>query len=186
VDPAASFPPDRVGRDFDRGRVDAVWSSDITYLTCGEGDGYVCAIRDEHSRRVLGWSLADHMRTELVEAAVDAAVSMRGGSVAGTILHSDRGSQFTSHDMAEACAKHDLRRSMGATGICWDNAGVESLWSTVKHEYYKRHAFTTYASLLAGLDNYVRFYNNERGHSALGMVSPIDFEIASRTRQQSS
>nr|WP_246600940.1 IS3 family transposase [Skermania piniformis] len=186
VDPTASFPPDRVGRSFDRGRLDAVWTSDITYLTCGEGDAYWCAIRDEHSRRVLGWSLAEHMRTELVTAAVEAAVTVRGGSVTGTILHSDRGSRYTSHDMAKACSGHGLRRSMGATGICWDNAGAESLWSTVEHEYYKRHAFTTYASLLAGLGKYIRFYNNDRRHSSLGMVSPIDFEITSRTSRQSS
>ena len=186
VDPTASFPPDRVGRIFDQGRLDSVWTSDITYLTCGEGDAYLCAIRDEHSRRVLGWSLADHMRTELVEAAVDAAAFTRGGTVAGTILHSDRGSQFTSHDMAKACSRHGLLRSMGATGICWDNAGSESLWSTVKHEHYKRHAFTTYSNLTAGLDNYIRFYNHDRRHSSLGMISPIDFEIATRARQQSS
>lgn len=186
VDPTASFPPDRVGRFFDQGRLDAVWTSDITYLTCGEGDAYLCAIRDEHSRRTLGWALADHMRTELVEAAVDAAVFTRGGKVGGTILHSDRGSQYTSHDMAKACARHGLLRSMGATGVCWDNAGAESLWSTVKHEYYKRHAFTTYANLTAGLDNYVKFYNHHRRHSSLGMISPIDFEIASRASQQSS
>lgn len=186
VDPAASFPPDRVGRVFDQGRLDAVWTSDITYLTCGEGDAYLCAIRDEHSRRVLGWSVADHMRTELVEQAVDAAVFTRGGAVAGTILHSDRGSQYTSHDLAKACSDHGLRRSMGATGICWDNAGSESLWSTVKHEYYKRHAFTTYANLTAGLDNYLRYYNHGRRHSSLGMISPIDFEITARINQQSS
>ena len=186
VDPTATFPPDRVGRVFDQGHLDAVWTSDITYLRCGEGDAYLCAIRDEHSRRVLGWSLADHMRTELVEAAVDAAVFTRGGNVKGTTMHSDRGSQFTSHDMAQACSGHGLLRSMGATGICWDNAGVESLWSTVKHEYYKRHAFTTYANLTAGLDNYIRFYNHERRHSSLGMLSPIDFEIASLARQRSS
>ncbi|BBY59730.1 integrase core domain-containing protein [Mycolicibacterium sarraceniae] len=135
---------------------------------------------------MLGWSLADHMRTELVEAAVDAAVFIRAGNVAGTILHADRGGQFTSHDMAQVCSEHGLLRSMGATGICWDNAGAESLWSTVKHEYYKRHAFTTYANLTAGLDNYIRFYNHERRHSSLGMISPIDFEIASQPRQQSS
>lgn len=186
VDPAASFPPDRVGRQFDRGGINLVWTSDITYLTCGEGDAYLCAIRDEHSRRVLGWSLADHMRTELVEDAVNAAVLTRGGSVAGTILHSDRGSQYTSYDMASACRRHGLQRSMGATGICWDNAGAESLWSTVKHESYKRHAYTSYANLTAGLDNYIRFYNHDRRHSSLGMISPIDFEIRSHTRQQSS
>lgn len=90
------------------------------------------------------------MRTELVEEAVDAAVFTRGGSVAGTILHSDRGSQFTSHDLANVCSDHGLRRSMGATGICWDNAGSESLWSTVKHECYKRHAFTAYAEFGCG------------------------------------
>ncbi|WP_157084364.1 integrase core domain-containing protein, partial [Millisia brevis] len=132
------------------------------------------------------WSLADHMRTELVEAAVDAAVFTRGGSVAGTILHSDRGGQYTSHDIAGACGRHGLRRSMGATGICWDNAGSESLWSTVKHEYYKRHAFVSYASLTAGLDNYVRFYNHDRRHSSLGMISPIRFEISSHASRQSS
>ena len=186
VDPAASFPPDRVGRDFDRGGINLVWTSDITYLTCGEGDAYLCAIRDEHSRRVLGWSLADHMRTELVEDAVDAAVLTRGGSVAGTILHSDRGGQYTSYDMASACRRHGLQRSMGATGICWDNAGAESLWSTVKHENYKRHAYGSYANLAAGLDNYIRFYNHDRRHSSLGMISPIDFEITSLTSQQSS
>lgn len=185
-DRTASFPPDRVGRVFDQGRLDAVWTSDITYLTCGEGDAYLCAIRDEHSRRVLGWSVAQHMGTGLVVAAVDAAVFTRGGSVSETILHSDRGSQYTSHDMARLCSVHGLRRSMGATGICWDNAGAESLWSTVKHEYYKRHAIPSYANLTAGLDNYIRYYNHERRHSSLGMISPIDFEIASRRNQLSS
>jgi putative transposase len=89
VDPAASFPPDLVGRCFDQGRPDAVWSSDITYLSCGEGDMFLCAIRDEHSRRVLGWAVDDHMRTELVTTAVDRAVFTRGGRCRGAILHSD-------------------------------------------------------------------------------------------------
>ncbi|GAS92738.1 IS3 family transposase, partial [Mycolicibacterium brisbanense] len=136
VDPTASFPDDLVERRFDQGRPDAVWSSDITYLTCGEGDMYLCAIRDEHSKRVLGWSVADHMLTELVTDALARAVAVRGGDVAGTIMHSDRGTQFTAHAMAQACADAGLRRSMGATGICWDNSGAESLWSTFKHEYY--------------------------------------------------
>ena len=93
VDPTASFPPDLVERRFDQGRPDAVWSSDITYLNCGEGDMYLCAVRDEHSKRVLGWSVADHMRTELVTEALARAVAVRGGHVGGTIMHSDRGTQ---------------------------------------------------------------------------------------------
>jgi hypothetical protein len=93
VDPTASFPPDLVKRRFDQGRPDAVWSSDITYLRCGEGDMYLCAIRDEHSKRVLGWSVADHMLTELVTDALAQAVAVRGGHVGGTIMHSDRGTQ---------------------------------------------------------------------------------------------
>lgn len=176
VDQAASFPPDLVGRRFDRGRPDLVWSSDITYLTCGEGEMFLCVIRDEHSRRALGWALAEHMRAELVVHAVDRAVFARGGRCTGTILHSDRGTQYTAAITAEACARHGLFRSMGATGICWDNAGAESLWSTFKHECYYRHAYATRAELVAAVDNWIRFYNHRRRHSAIGMRSPIDYE----------
>ncbi|WP_083873088.1 IS3 family transposase [Nocardia testacea] len=124
VDPGASFSPDLVGRRFDQGRLDAVWTSDITYLNCGEADMYLCAIKDEHSKRVLGWSVADHMRTELVTDTLDMAVAARGGRGRGIVLHADRGSQYTASAMAAACRRHGLHRSMGATGICWDNAGT--------------------------------------------------------------
>ena len=186
VDPAASFPPDLVGRRFDRGRIDVVWSSDITYLSCGQGDMYLCAIRDEHSRRVLGWAVDDHMRTELVTAAVAQAVFTRGGRCRGTILHSDRGSQYTAHDLAAAAAEHGLRRSMGETGICWDNAGAESLWSTFKHEHYYRHAFRTITELVAAVDNWMHFYNNQRRHSAIGMRSPITYERTLKAATEAS
>ena len=186
VDPAASFPPDLVGRRFDRGRTDAVWSSDITYLSCGEGDMYLCAIRDEHSRRALGWNTDDHMRTELVTTAVDRAVFVRGGRCRGTALHSDRGTQFTAHDMAAACSRHGLRRSMGATGVCWDNAGAESLWSTFKHECYYRHTFATKMELIAAVDNWMFFYNNQRRHSSIGMLAPIDYEQTLKAATEAS
>lgn len=176
VDPTASFPADLVERQFDQGRCDAVWSSDITYLTCGEGDMYLCAVRDEHSRRVLGWSVADHMLTELVTDALTQAVAVRGGNVNGTIMHSDRGAQFTAQAMAQACAEVGLRRSMGATGICWDNSGAESLWSTFKHEYYYRHVFATKTELIAAVDKWMMLYNYQRRHSAIGMLTPIAYE----------
>lgn len=176
VDPTASYPTDLVNRHFDRGRCDAVWSSDITYLTCGEGDMYLCALRDEHSRRVLGWSVADHMLTELVTDALAQAVAVREGNVGGTIMHSDRGAQFTAQAMTQACAEAGLRRSMGATGICWDNSGSESLWSTFKHEYYYRHAFATKMEVVAAVDKWMNYYNNQRRHSAIGMLSPIAYE----------
>ncbi|GLC11018.1 MULTISPECIES: IS3 family transposase [Mycobacterium] len=176
VDPTASFPADLVERCFDQGRCDAVWSSDITYLTCGEGDMYLCAIRDEHSKRVLGWTVADHMLTALVTDALAQAVAVRGGHLSGTIMHSDRGVQYTAKAMVQACADAGLRRSMGATGICWDNSGVESLWSTFKHEFYYRHVFATKSELVAAVDKWMDFYNNQRRHSALGMISPNAYE----------
>ncbi|WP_216896115.1 IS3 family transposase [Nocardia alni] len=175
-DPAASFPPDLVDREFDQGRPDAVWTSDITYLTCGEGDMYLCAVKDEHTKKVLGWTTEDHMLAEFVTDAVDRAAAAREGRCVGTILHSDRGSQYTADATAKACRRHGLRRSMGATGICWDNAGAESLWSTFKHECYYRHTFATKAELVAAVDNWINFYNSQRRHSVIGMLSPARYE----------
>ncbi|MFE9579948.1 integrase core domain-containing protein [Nocardia sp. NPDC006044] len=120
--------------------------------------------------------MADHMRAELVITAVDRAVFVRGGRCRSTILHSDRGTQDTAKATAAACARHGLLRSAGATGICWDNAGAEGLWSSFKHESYYRHAFATKAELVAAVDNWMHFHNHQRRHSAIGMLSPIDYE----------
>src|ERR1700733_10522950 len=133
-------------------------------MTCGEGEMYLCAVRDEHSKRVLGWSVADHMLTELVTDALAQAVAVRAGQVGGTIMHSDRGTQYTARAMVQACADAGLRRSMGATGICWDNSGAESLWSTFKHEYYYRHVFATKSELVAAVDKWMHLSNHsDRG-----------------------
>jgi putative transposase len=176
VDPTASFPPDLVDRAFDQGRVDAVWFTDITYLACGEGEMFLCAIRDGHSRKVLGYSVSDRIGAGMVTDAIDAAVATRSGRCRGTVLHSDRGGEFTAHLTARACFRHGLRRSMGATGICWDNSPAESFWSTFKHEEYYRHVYATKAELVAAVDKWVRFYNSVRRHSAIGMLSPDDYE----------
>jgi transposase InsO family protein len=180
VDPAASFPPDLLARHFDQGRTDAVWLTDITYLTCGEGDMFLCAIRDGHSRKVLGYSISDHISAEMVTDAIGDAVTVRGGGCRGTILHSDRGGEFTARLTARACFGHGLRRSMGETGVCWDNSPAESFWSTFKHEHYYRHAYATKAELVAAVDNWIRFYNSVRRHSAIGMLSPDNFEQSLR------
>ncbi|MFD1044351.1 IS3 family transposase, partial [Kibdelosporangium lantanae] len=176
VNPSASFPPDLVEREFDQGRLDAVWLTDITYLTCGEGEMFLCAIRDGHSRKVLGHSISDHISAEMVTNAIGAAVAARGNGCRGTILHSDRGGEFTAHFTARACLRHGLRRSMGATGICWDNSPAESFWSTFKHEHYYRHTYATKTELIAAIDKWIRFYNSGRRHSAIGMRSPDDYE----------
>ncbi|WP_039804067.1 IS3 family transposase [Nocardia araoensis] len=176
VDPVASFPPDLVARAFDQGRPDAVWTTDFTYLSCGEGEMYLCAIRDGHTRRVLGHVVADHIGADVVETAIEQAVAVRGGRVHGTILHSDRGGEFTAALTAQACARHGLRRSMGATGICWDNSPAESLWSTFKHEFYYRHTFTRKTELVAAVDKWIHRYNTSRRHSSIGGISPLRYE----------
>lgn len=112
------------------------------------------------------------MRTELVTDALTQAVNVQNGAVVGTIIHSDRGRQYTAQAMTRQYADAGLRRSMGATGICWDNSGAESLWSTSKHEYYYRRAFAAKAELVAAIDKWMHLYNSCRRHSTVGMVNP--------------
>ena len=175
-DPAAMVPPDLVGRDFDRGRLDAVWASDITYLSTGQGPVYLCAVRDEHSKHVLGWAAADHMRASLVTTCLDMAAATRRRSVSGTIFHADRGTQYTSGQVAETCHTLGLAQSVGRTGVCWDNACSESFWSIFKHEYYFRHTFATRAELYRAIDKWMVYYNTRRRHSSNGQRSPLAYE----------
>jgi putative transposase len=131
--------PDLVGRVFDRGVLDEVWTSDITYLATGQGWLYLSAVRDGCSRRVLGWAMADTLHTDVVERALRSAVTMRGYDTGkqGTdrvIFHADRGTQYTSDQLARAATDVGVRLSMGRTGVCWDNAQIESFWSTLKHD----------------------------------------------------
>lgn len=169
--------PDLVGRVFDRGVLDEVWTSDITYLRTGEGWLYLCAVRDGCSRRVLGWAIAETLHTDVVEQALRSAVTMRGRDVGGVIFHADRGSQYTSDQLAHAAAEVGARVSMGRTGVCWDNAQIESFWSTLKHEYYNRQSFATKHEARHGVGRWIEeTYNRRRRHSAIGMISPVAFE----------
>jgi putative transposase len=168
---------DLVERRFDRGELNVVWISDITYLTTGEGWLYLCAIRDGCSRRVLGWAVEDHMRTDLVEAALRRAVTLRDELPGKVIFHADRGTQYTSEQITNACADLPVLRSMGRTGVCWDNAAAESFWSTLKTEFYNRRTWPTKAEARLAVGAWIEDrYNRRRRHSAIGMISPVRFE----------
>jgi transposase InsO family protein len=169
--------PDLVNRHFDQGAPNRVWTSDITYLAYGNKWAYLCAVKDGNSRRVLGRSVDNHMRADLVEDALRQAVTLRGTLPGTVIFHTDRGSQFTSQQIANLAQDLPILRSMGRTGVCWDNAQIESFWSIYKHEYYYRHVFTTLEELRQGTYAWIDgWYNAKRRNSAIGYLSPIDYE----------
>jgi len=141
--------PDLVERRFDQGALNLVWTSDITYLSTGQGWLYLAAVRDGCSRRVLGYAFSDSLHTEVVETALRRAVMFRdpgAGPTAGVIFHADRGCQYTSAQLAAVATELDVQLSVGRTGVCWDNAQQESFWSTLKTEFYQRHQFATKAT----------------------------------------
>lgn len=176
-DPHAPGLPDLVNREWDTGQLDRVWTSDITYLATGQGWLYLCAVRDGCSRRVIGWAMAEHLRTELVTAALAMAVAFRTARPATVVFHADRGTQYTSREIADYTAAHGLACSVGRTGVCWDNAQQESYWSSLKAEFYDRRGWPTRAEAAAAVGDWIeRVYNRRRRRSSLGMLTPVRFE----------
>jgi putative transposase len=174
--PGVRVADDLVCRQFQPAAPNVLWMADITYLRTWEGWLYLCAVQDAFSRRIVGWSMADHMRSDLVVDALNMAIARREPD-AGLIHHSDMGSQFVSLAFGQAAAKAGIARSMGSRGNCWDNAVAESFFATLKKELVHRRSWPTREELRREVFDYIEiFYNATRRHSTLGMVSPAAYE----------
>jgi putative transposase len=176
--------PDLIGRDFTAEAVNQRWCGDITYIKTWDGWAYLATVIDLHSRAVVGWAITDHMRTELVTAALDRALAHRDPP-AGVIFHSDRGSQYTSTAFAEYCTRNGIRRSLGRTGICYDNAVSESFFATYKKELIHTRPWPTIKHLAKETFDWIEtYYNTQRRHSTLDYLTPREYELGYREISQ--
>jgi putative transposase len=176
-DPAATARADRIRRDFtaDAAKINARWCGDITYIGTWEGWLYLATVIDIASRRIVGYALADHLRTELVADALANAVAARDPAP-GVIFHSDRGCQYTSAAFASLASENGVTLSLGRTGQCWDNALSESFFASLKGELIDLQAWPTRASARRAIVEYIAWYNGTRLHSTLGYRSPAEYE----------
>jgi len=168
---------DLVLRDVHPPGPNQTWVGDITYIRTWTGWAYLATVIDCHSRTVVGWAVADHMRTELIVDALDMAIKNRHPAP-GVIFHSDRGSQYTSEQFRSFCASNNVRPSVGKTGICYDNAVAESFFATIKKELVHLRPWPTLARLSSALFTYIEtYYNRKRRHSTLAYLTPLEFEL---------
>ncbi|WP_147945423.1 IS3 family transposase [Microbispora sp. CSR-4] len=176
--PAAQQVPDLLKRDFTATGPNQRYVGDITYLPLAEGRFlYLATVIDLHSRRLAGWSIADHMRTELVTDALHAAAATRGGTLTGAIFHSDHGAQYSSAEYAAVCRQLGVRQSMGAVGTSADNALAEALNATLKRETLQGgRCWPSARAARLAVFAWITRYNTRRRHSSLGYLSPIDYE----------
>ncbi len=165
-----------MARRFDRGAKNQVWLSDITYLRLKYGWAYLAAIIDGHSRKIVGFSVNDHMRVELVSEALTSAY-WRERPEKGLLLHSDRGSQYASDDYRRLIKSFHMTQSMSRRGDCWDNAPMESFFDSLKTELIENRTFEDVQEAKTTIFEWIEvFYNRKRIHSALGYLSPACFE----------
>lgn len=163
-------------RDFNAPAPNVKWCGDMTEIPTLEGKLYLADVEELFSRRIVGFAMSDHPDAELARAALQVAVTVRGGSVDGVVFHSDRGSTYTADLFTKACKLHRVTQSMGRTGSCLDNAAAESFFSTLEHELLSRSTFATKAEARGRVAAWIDNYNRTRRHSTCGMKSPIDYE----------
>jgi putative transposase len=167
---------DLVDRAFLAAAPDRLWVADITYLRTWERWLYLVAVQDVYSRRIVGWSMADHMRSELVTDALQMALAQRRPAP-GLIWHSDQGSQFVSLAFGQQARAAGIAQSMGSRGDCYDNAVAESFFATLKKELIHGRSWPTKAELRTEVFEYIEvFFNRRRRHSTLGYLTPLEFE----------
>jgi putative transposase len=155
-----------------------VWVRDITYLRTWQGWLYLATVIDAHSRRVIGWAIDEHMRADLVESALQMAIILRGERPANVVFPADRGTQYASAQISRFAAENGITRSMGQTGICWDNAMAESFFATLKTEFYYRRIWPTKTRARLAVGAWIEDrYNRRRRHSSIGQISPVQFEM---------
>lgn len=165
-------------RQFQAELPDQKWAVDITYIPTGEGWLYLAGVIDLCSRKIVGWSMADHMETSLVSQALTMALVHRQPEQ-GLLHHSDRGVQYASDDYRRLLQTHGMEISMSGKGDCWDNAVMESFWSTLKTELVHHEQFATHEEARAAIFEYIEvFYNRKRRHSSLDYQSPEAFEAS--------
>ena len=175
-DPAATPAPDLVKRQFSAAAPDRLWVADITQQRTDEGWWYLAVVLDAFSRRIVGWSMADHLRTELVLDALDMAISQRDPAP-GLIHHADHGCQYTSLAFCRRLTEAGLVGSMGTVGDALDNAVAESFFATLECELLDRYPWPTRASLRTAVFDFIEvFYNRQRRHSTLDYPSPATYE----------
>ena len=164
-------------RNFDVALPNTAWVTDVTYVWTHEGWLYLAAILDLYSRRVVGWAASACNDRVLALDALARATSTRKPA-AGLLHHSDRGSVYASGDYGDALTKIGAIKSMSRKGNCWDNAVAESFFATIKGEMTDHEEYETRAEAIAAIDDYIdSFYNTRRRHSAIGYLSPIEFEM---------
>lgn len=175
-DKAAAPIPDLVKRDFTASAINVRWCGDLTEVPTGEGKLYLATVEDLASRRLPGFALSEHHDAELAVAAIKMAAAVRGGTVAGVVFHSDKGSEYTADLFAAVCGRLGITQSMGRVGSCFDNAAAESFNSTLEWELLSRRSFATKDQARREVAAWIDRYNTVRRHSTCEMRSPIQFE----------